>query len=300
MGLGVPGLDESALHLLRGFAGGQVRQQLRIIELAELDPSGRAGGDQRQYSAVLHSVDKLMGFLHNGHVGAEISVEYLIKAQAAQSGNHFALYVGADGHTEFLAQSGADRRSGLNHNMLLGIGDSGDHLVDLILFTQSAGGAVYDALAAGYAGHVAQILFKGAADMGIEAAAVGADHAHELILAGGHAAAAEDTLIIVANHMQGGLVQRRLGILALKGVDVLHAVVTAQLLQLAVFASHTGEALLIMGGEHQLQGHLSGLHDSGGVGVDLHALVNRINAGGNQGLCPDNLDHTDTAGADLV
>ena len=40
-----------------------------------------------------------MGFLHNGHVSAEISVEYLIKAQAAQSGNHFALYVGADGHT---------------------------------------------------------------------------------------------------------------------------------------------------------------------------------------------------------
>ena len=50
-----------------------------------------------------------------------------------------------------------------------------------------AGGTGHDALAAGDAGDIGQALFKGAADVGVEAALVGADDADRLQL-GLHAA----------------------------------------------------------------------------------------------------------------
>ena len=57
----------------------------------------------------------------NGKVGGKIGIENLIETETTQSRNHFALNVGAYGHTETLAQSSADRRSGLYHNVLIGV-----------------------------------------------------------------------------------------------------------------------------------------------------------------------------------
>ena len=71
--------------------------------LAELDPSGRAGGYHGQLAAVLNTTDKLVGFLDYGEVGGEVHVVYTFKAERFESGDHLALAVGARLISEALA-----------------------------------------------------------------------------------------------------------------------------------------------------------------------------------------------------
>ena len=98
-------------------------------------------------------MEKLGALLHDGEVGSGVHVKYLIKAQAAQGGDHLALHVGADGQAEALAQGDTDRGSRTHHHVLGGIGQGGQHLSGVILLRQSAGGAGHDTLAAGDAVH---------------------------------------------------------------------------------------------------------------------------------------------------
>ena len=65
---------------------------------------------------------------------------------------------------------------------LLGVVDGVDDLLGVVLLGEGAGGAADDALAAGHTGYVAQGALKGAADVGVEAAVVGADDSHALVL----------------------------------------------------------------------------------------------------------------------
>ena len=71
-------------------------------------------------------------------------------------------------------------------------------------------------------------------------------------------------------------------------------------LQFAAAVAHTGQTVFVVGREHQLEIGLAGGKDLGGVGEDLHPLVDRIDAGGNQTLGTLDLDDADPAGADLV
>ena len=240
---GIVGLGQRAEHLLRRFATGQVGNHVRIIGFAEFYPARAAACDQRQCAAVFHALNKLGGLLHDGEVGRGVGVEHAVKAQAAQRGDHFALHVGADGHAEAFAQGGAHAGRGLHHNMLGRVAQRSPHLGGVVFFRQRAGGTHGDALAAGNAGGIAQRRFKRAADVRGEAALVGADHTHGLVgLAGGHTAAAQDALVVVAHHMRRGIVDG----VALAAADEAHAVdavVAAELLQLTVGAAHAGEAV---------------------------------------------------------
>ena len=101
---------------------------------------------------------------------------------------------------------------------------------------------------------------KRAADVRGEAALVGADHAHGLVgLAGGHTAAAQDALVVVAHHMRRGIVD---GVGARRAADEVacrrRRSSLAELLQLAVAAAHAGQAVLVVGGKQQLQVRLAG------------------------------------------
>ena len=62
--------------------------------------------------------EQLGRFLHDGQIRAEIGVKHLVKAQTAQSLRHLAGNAGADGQTEFLAQSHADSGSRLHDDEL--------------------------------------------------------------------------------------------------------------------------------------------------------------------------------------
>ena len=145
--------------------------------------------------------EEFCGLFHDGEVGAKVGVKHLIKAQAAQGGNHLALDVGADRHAEAFAQSCTDGRSGLYHDIFLRIVDRCKDLVALIALCEGTRRAAHDALAAGNAGHLVQRTFKHTANVGIEPATVRSDHSHMLVGASGHAAAAEDALSIVADQI---------------------------------------------------------------------------------------------------
>ena len=239
--------------------------------------------------------------LHNGQIGGQVGVKDGVEAQAAQGGDHLALDVGADGQIEGFPQGDPDGGGGLDHHVLMGVGEGAPDVLGVVLFGDGPGGADHDALAAGDAGHIPQVLLKGAADVGGKAPVVGANHPHRLpLLAGGHAPAAEDALVVVPEHMLCGVVKVVLGVFP--GVDVLvvDPEVLAELLQLAVAAAHAGKALLLVGGKDQLQINLAGGEDPLGVGQHLHPLRHRVDAGGHQVLEALYLHHADAAGANLV
>ena len=207
LALGVVGLDHRAGHFVRRLAGAQVRQEFRIVMLAELDPAGRAAGDHGQHAAVSHTVDQLVRFFHNGQVSAEIGVEDLRKAQTAQRGGHLAGNAGADRHAEFFTQRSAHGGSRLHDHMLGAVGQRVPNVRDSVLLGQSAHGAGCDALSAVDAGHLTQLHVEGAFDGGLKAAHHRSDHAHLLhIGAGAHAAAAQDALVVVADDAVGAAV----------------------------------------------------------------------------------------------
>ena len=114
---------------------------------------------------------------------------------------------------------------------------------------------------------VAQVHLKGGADVGVEAAVVGADDADVLhALADGHAAAAEDALAVVADQMQAELVHLGLGHLApSKRCSSSTPYSSAQLLQLAVAAAHAGQAAPCCGWRASAPGWSCGLRSTLGV-----------------------------------
>ena len=268
--------------------------------LTVADPAGGAGGDHGQDAPLLHARQKLRALLHNGEVGGVVHVKDLVEAQAAQGGHHFALHVGADGHTEAFAQGGADGGGGADNHMLALVGQRLPDLVGIVLFGQRAGGADHDALAAGHAGNVVEGLLKRAGDVGVHTPVVGADHRHILLTASGHAATAENAFVVVPHQMGGGAIRLIMRPEAVVASGILHPVIPAKLLQLAIAGTHAGEALLFMGGEQQLQGGAAGLLHLGGVGLNFHSLRHGINAGGHQAAGAGSLHHADAAGADFI
>ena len=82
----------------------------------------------------------------------------------------------------------------------------------------------------------------------------GANHAHLLdICAGAHAAAAQNALVVVADDGDGAGIRFILILGTGEAIAAFHAQIQAQLLQLAVLAAHTAEALLFVVAQNQLQ-----------------------------------------------
>ena len=300
--LGEVALGDGALHLLRRLAGRHVVGELGIVVLTELDPAGRAGGDHRQLAAVLHTIQELVGFFHDGQVSTEVGIEDLVEAETAQRSSHLALGIGADGLAEFFRQSGTDSGSGLHDHILVGIGNGLGHVVDAGFLIQSAHGADSDTLTAADAGGVGQVHLEGGADVGLEAAVVGADNADALILlTGSNTATAQDALGVVADHVGSGLVD--LGGVLVAGVEVLvlDTVLTAQSLQLAVAGTDAGQAGAVMIGEQQLQGLLPVGNDLGRVGENFGVVpINGIHTGSAEAAGALDFNDADTAGADRI
>ncbi len=298
--LRVVALDHGAGHLVGRLAAGQVGDEIREIGLAIVDPAGGTGGNHGQHAALGDALHQLVGFLHDGEVGTEIGIKHAVKAQAAQRGCQLAHHVGAHGQAKLLAQARAHGGRGLHHHMLVGVGQQVPHQGGFLLLAQGAHRAGGDALAAGDAGHAVERQIPRRGDGGIKAAFHRADDAHGLrFVAGGHAAAAEDALVVVAHDGGGFVIYLVLVALALKLVAVFHAQLQRQLLQFAVLATHAAEALFIVVGENQLQNHLARLAYLGRVGAHHHAVARLQHAGRLQGAAAG-VHHAHAAGANLV
>ena len=298
--LGIPGLDYRARHLLGRFAGREVIEHIGVVMLAVFYPSGRAGGYHREHAAVLDPAEELVCLFDNREVCAEVGVKDLVEAEASERRDHLALNIGADVHSEALAESDADRRSGVNNDELLGIVDSLENLCGVVLLIYSAGRAVDNALAAGDARHGIERSLERRADVGVKSAGVCADNGDVLSLACCDAAAAENALAVVSYHMNSGIVVFVDGICAVEAPLVVNAELLAELLELAGSAAYAGETLSVMRRKNELKGHLAALADALGVCEYLHTLVNGVYAGGHERTRALDLDHADAACADLV
>ncbi len=231
--LGIPGLDYRARHLLGRFAGREVIEHIRIVMLAVFYPSGRAGGYHREHAAVLDSAEELVRLFDNSEIRAEVGVKDLVEAEASERRDHLALNIGADMHSEALAESDADRRRGVNNDELLGIVDSLENLCSVVFLIYSAGRAVDDALTAGDARHGIERSLERRADMGVKSAGVHADNGDVLSLTCCDAAAAENALAVVSYHMNSGIVVFVNRIRAVETGLIVNAELLAELLELA-------------------------------------------------------------------
>ena len=116
------------------------------------------------------------------------------------------------------------------------------------------------------------------------------------LLADIHAALAQDALLGIIGEELVGIVD---GVVIADALvaGLLHAVLIAQVLQLALAVLGAAEAVGAVGGEHQVQHGAPGGDDLPGLGMDDIALSNRSGAGGEQlGIALD-LHQADPAGS---
>ncbi|CDC75945.1 putative uncharacterized protein [Candidatus Colimorpha enterica] len=274
-------------------------KHIRVIILAELDPSGRAGGDHRESALVLYALNKLVRFLNDREVGGKVGVEHSVKAETAQSGDHLALNVCADRHSEALTEGSPDGGSGLNDNVLCRVAESLPYLVGVVLLGDGTGGTYSGTLTAGDAGNLAEVYLERGSDAGVDTSVIRPYDRDVLLAADSHTAAAENALVVVADEVRCACVKLVMRLVTLK-TAFLNTVLAAELLKLAVRRTGAGEALLVVGREQKLKRGASCRLNLRGVGLDLHALGYGVNAGGNKSARTGSLNDADTAGADLV
>ena len=140
-----------------------------------------------------------MCLLDDGEVGGEVHIVHTVKAETADSGDHLALNVSAGLVAEALADSSADGGSRADHDMLVRVCKSLKHARGVVLLIERADRARNDALTAGDAGGLCESLIERRCYKRIKAAVDCGNRADTLIVARADAAAAEDTLIIIAD-----------------------------------------------------------------------------------------------------
>ena len=297
---GIEALGDGAEHLLRRFAAGRNVEQIRIVVLDEVDPSGAAAGEDRQILAGFDAFDDLVAFFHDGQVSREVGVENFVKAQSAESGNHFTGDRHAGFKSEFLTDSNADGGSSLNDNGLLGIVDGVPDFLDVADTGDGTDGAGVDALSAEGTAGVSQRNHAGGTDLGGKSAAVAGQSADGLnFVTDGFAAAAHDTFRKIAHDRFAGIINVKMVLGAGKG-DFLDAEFSSQNTQFAVLVLGAGETLLGVIAEHQFQNGAAGIQSALAVGVDHHAFHDRSGAGGSQVAAAFNFHHANTAAGGVV
>ena len=297
----VVGLVHRAEHLLRRFAGGEVFSEFREIVFAVLDPTGRAGCDEREVLAFLHSAEEFGCFFHDGKVCGEVHVVNAVKANAFESGNHltFGIHAGLD--AEAFADGGTDGRRGADRNVFGGIVDGIPNFFGVILFVERAYRASNDTLTAGYARGSCERLIECGADLCIEAAVERFDDADALhILTSGNATAAKDTFVVVTNEESGAFVLETFHVSACETVLVGHAEIAAELLQFTAAAADAGETFFLVCGKDEFKVGLSGGLNLGGVCIDFHAVCDFGYASSHKTSCALDFNKAEAASADLI
>ena len=125
--------------------------------------------------------------------------------------------------------------------MLRRIVDGCQYIIDAGFFGQCPGRTYSDTLSAGYAGGFTQTHLKRRTDIRMESALVCPDNTDALyVLTNRYAAAAEDTLGVVAQHVCRGIVDTGRGLIAVVIAFILHTQFFCKLLQFTVSASYAG------------------------------------------------------------
>ena len=268
-------------HLLGRLGGRKVFLVAGVLSFEELHPAGAAGS--KHGPAVLAPVGEplheLAAFLHDGQVGGEIGIEYIVEADTLQGCHHAASGPQPRVQAELLRPGHPNRRSHLDHRSDLGVCQGPQHLVGVIPDRQSASGAVGNTLTTEHAVGVLQQAVVADVHRGAGAGARHIPDVHTLNFVA-HLDAAH-TLDALAGLPDDGNAQIHPGALRLHVIGlVMDVQVMRQLLQCAVSAADADGAVGVVLAEDQPQIGLSGLPYSGGVGLDDHALQHLGVAGG--------------------
>ena len=113
-----------------------------------------------------------------------------------------------------------------------------------------------------------------------------------------HAAHALDAAVFKAQNGRGVVDRRRTQLFLIGRAEQI--IVVGELLQLAVAAARTLDAVYLVLAEKKLEIHAPRHAHLLRIRVDDHTLVNLIVARGNKRILSLDLDHADAAGADLV
>ena len=248
-------LEHGGKHLHGGLAGGDIFEVLGVVQLQIFDPSGAAGGEHGEGTAVFQPLEKLLGLGDGGDVGGKVGVVHLVHAHDFQGGDYAVKNVLAGGIAERLAHGHADGGGNLHHHALLGVVNGFPGGADLVVDGDGAGGAHGGALAAADALGLAELFIESGHDLQLAAAAGKVQNALPLLfLTDTDAVATEDALVGVTEDGVAGVVHFVAGA-GVGEADVTHAEPLGQLLQAAVAALGAARAAAVVGGEKQLQDH---------------------------------------------
>ena len=152
--------------------------------------------------------------------------------------------------------------------------------IDVGIDADRTGGADHPALTAANAVRFSDGLIKSRGDQRIGAAVGKVDGIDPLnIGAHSHAVSAENALVGVADDRRRAEVYRLLLLCVFK-TDCGNAQSVCQILQVTFPALDAGGAVPVMSRQQQLQNQLPVFHKPGGVGVDHHAVLGTLGAGG--------------------
>jgi len=115
----VVGAEQSAEHLDRRTAGGQVRHKFRPLLFAEAYPR-RAAAREEGERPFLQAAHQLFALFFDGEVGTEGGVVHFVEAEAMHHGHEAVHHVLAGGEAEAVADGGAHGRGHLSHDFHLG------------------------------------------------------------------------------------------------------------------------------------------------------------------------------------
>ena len=257
-------------------------------------PSGTATCEHGHGFIGLDAVYKFARLFHYCEVRRNIHVKYCGGIETPYRGDHFAFHVGTNRHVERFAERCFNGRCGYEDNFFGSIVQCRPYLVYVALFGERAYGAVDNTLSSAHAGRFGERAIKSAAYMDVKASAYGADCVNTLFLAGVYAAHAVYALVIVADKIGGGVVEREHEVLALESVLV-HAVSEGQSLQFAAVVTLARKTFLFVFAQNEFQRHFSRLAAFFRVGAHLHAFRYGIDARGDESSRTCRFDHAHTA-----
>ena len=198
-----------------------------------------------------------------------------------------------------LAPRGAHRRCNLDDGDLVRVLECLAHLEQVVALAQGANRTVGDALAAQDAVGLLDAAVVGDVNRGTSARAGQLPDTQSLnLLTVLDTAHALDALSRVAVEREGRRPQTARQLLLIRIAQ--DAEVVGDRLQTAVARADTGGAGAVVLRQNQLDIDAACLTGARGVGVDDHALVDEVVAGGDQTALALDLDTADAAGADLV
>ena len=276
------------------------------MRLDVANPARAAGGEHGELdvfaaglAGLLDALEQLGALFHDGEVGREIGIEYVVEAHHAQDTRQALDRRVLVREAQALAPGGAHCGRHLHKTDLIGVAQGVEDALGVVTGAQGAGRTMGDALAAQGAVGLGQLLAAGDVHHGVARAAREVPHTRRLdLLANLDAAQALDALVVVANEREGGVGAEALEMLGKRQVG--DAKVVGERLQRAVARTRAARALGVMLRQQEL--HVRLARDAGllAVGVHDHAVEHVVVASGDELVDALDLNHAHAAGADLV